>query len=183
MPAEQLGGNEVRRLGAAADLYAGDLFAGFFDDWALTERERLRARYVDAQVHLMAAHRAHGNLRQSVDCGRRVLAVDPLREQVHRELMALYRDSGEPAQAVLQYERCRRLLDGQLGMAPDAQTQALRSRLEVVNGTSSNAGPSTVELRVALELLVRAGAAVREAQLRVGEALEQLTKQPAAGTS
>ena len=169
--ADQLRADDLRRLASAADLYAGDLLAGVFDDWALTERERLRARYVDAQVHLMAAHRAHGDLQQSMESGQRVLTVDPLREQVHRELMALYSDSGQAAQAVRQYELCRHLLQGHLGMAPDAQTQALRSRLEAANGASSASTPSTAELTVALDLLAQAAGAVREAERRVGEAL------------
>jgi DNA-binding SARP family transcriptional activator len=171
LPAERLDDDDLRRLGAAVDLYSGDLLAGVFDDWALTERERLRALYVDAQVHLMAAHRARGNLQQSLDSGRRVLAVDPLRERVHRELMTLYRDSGQPAEAIRQYELCRHLLREQLGMAPGAQTQALRSGLGAVDGTPSGAGSPTPELRVALDLLVQAGEALQEAERRVGEAL------------
>ena len=39
-PPEQLGAEELGRLAVAADLYAGDLLAGVYDDWALTERER-----------------------------------------------------------------------------------------------------------------------------------------------
>jgi DNA-binding SARP family transcriptional activator len=170
MPAERLAADELGRLGAAVELYAGDLLTGVFEDWALTERERLRARYVDAQVQLMAAHRAHGNVQQCLDSGLRALVVDPLREQVHRELMTLHRDSGEPAEAVRQYELCRRLLEGQLGMAPDAQTQALRRRLDGVAAANDHAQP-TANLQAALDLLARAGAAVREAECQVREAL------------
>jgi DNA-binding SARP family transcriptional activator len=171
VPAERLGTHDLHRLGTVVDLYTGDLLAGVSDDWVLTEREHLRARYVEAQIHLMAAHRAHGNLQQSLDSGRRVLAVDPLREQVHRELMAIYRDLGQSAQAVRQYELCRHLLQGQLGMAPDAQTQAMRWGLGGVNGTSSAPVQPTPELRVALDLLAQAGEAVRKAEWQVGEAL------------
>jgi DNA-binding SARP family transcriptional activator len=171
VPPEQLGADNVGRLAAAADLYRGDLLAGVFDDWALTERERLRARYVEAQVHLMAAHRACGDLQQSLDCGRRVLVIDPLCEHVHRELMALYRDSGQSAQAVRQYELCRHLLAGQLGVAPDTRTQALRSRLDAGDETRGGVAPSSAKLKSALDLLAQGRAAINEAELRIAEAL------------
>ncbi len=180
---KQLGTDDLSRLASAGALYSGDLLAGVFDDWALTERERLRARYVDSQVHLMAAHRASGDLQQSLDCGRRALVIDPLCEQVHRELMALYRDTGQSAQAVRQYELCRRLLEGQLGMAPDSQTQALRSRLDDHDGAHRATAPSTDELRSALDLLAQARTAVNAAVLRVGEALDAATAAAAQANS
>ena len=167
----RLDADAIGRLAGATHLYAGDLLAGVFDDWALIERERLRARYVDAEVLLMAAHRSHGHLPQSIEAGMRALAVDPLREPVHRELMDIYCDSGQPAQAVRQYDACRRVLRGQLGIAPDQRTEALRSQLEPMNGAQSN-GAAPHDLRVALDLLTRADEAVREARRRVGEALD-----------
>jgi DNA-binding SARP family transcriptional activator len=72
VPPEQLGTEELRRLGSVANLYTGDLLSGVFDDSALTERARLRARMVERTGALdggpprvlMVAHRACGNLQE-----------------------------------------------------------------------------------------------------------------------
>ena len=169
---DQLGADDLQRLSAAGDLYGGDLLAGVFDDWALTERERLRARYLDTQVMLMRAYRAHGDVQGSLDAGRRALAVDSLDEDVHREIMGIHRDAGQSAQAVRQYDICRRLLERELGIAPDARTQNLRSRVAAVDSPSADAEPGTGDLNDLLELLHRAGDAVHAAERLVGEALE-----------
>jgi DNA-binding SARP family transcriptional activator len=169
--AEDLREDDIRRLESAVDLYAGDLLARVFDDWVLVERERLRARWVDAQVHLMRAYRTHGAWQESLAHARRVIGIDPLREEVHRELMSLYFESGQPAQAVRQYELCREILLRELGIAPAPATQALRARLGPPDASPPPAQPVTSELRLALELLNRARLALLDAERRLAEAL------------
>jgi DNA-binding SARP family transcriptional activator len=171
VPPEQLETGDVSRLESAVELYVGDVLGGVFDDWALNERERLRARYVDAQVYLMRVHRARGNGEKALAYGRRVVAVDPLREEVHRELMGVYDDLGQSAQAIRQYELCRELLVGELGVGPKAETQALRARLGSFDGSEIVTAPSAADLRLALDLLSRAGSALRDAQRGLDEAL------------
>lgn len=171
VPPERLGSADLARLESAVDLYIGDVFGGIFDDWALAERERLRARCLDAQVYLMRLHHAAGNEEKALAYGRRVLAIDPLREEVHRELMAVYDDLGQSAQAIRQYELCRDLLVSELGVAPKAETQALRARLGSFNGSGAVTGPSAADLRLALDLLSRAESALHEAERGVDEAL------------
>jgi hypothetical protein len=56
-------------------------------------------------------------------------------------------------------------------VAPKAETQALRARLGSFNGAGTVTGPSAADLRLALDLLSRAGSALHEAERGVDEAL------------
>jgi DNA-binding SARP family transcriptional activator len=172
VPPAQLQSDDLRRLESAVDLYTGDLLARMFDDWVLNERDRLRARWLDAQVHLMRAYRARGEAQPSLAYGRRLIALDPLREEVHRELMSLYHESGQPAQAVRQYEVCREILLNELGIPPGPATQALRTRLGSLDAAPTPAHAASAELRLALELVSRAENALRDAERRLTLALD-----------
>jgi DNA-binding SARP family transcriptional activator len=51
--------------------------------------------------------------------------VDPLRESMHREVMALHYQRGDRPSALQQYERCREILREELGISPMAPTRHL----------------------------------------------------------
>ena len=105
-------------------LYRGELLDGFFDDWILAEREQLRALYIRGQLRLLDHFIAGDEVEAAIECGREVLRLDPLRESVHRRMMALYAGNGEPAAARRQFTRLVQLLKEELGVAPAAATLA-----------------------------------------------------------
>jgi DNA-binding SARP family transcriptional activator len=110
-------------------LYRGELLDGFFDDWILAEREQLRALYIRGQLRLLDHFIAGDEVEAAIECGREVLRLDPLRESVHRRMMALYAGNGEPAAARRQFARLVQLLQEELGVAPAAATLAAYQRL------------------------------------------------------
>ena len=55
------------------------------------------------------------SMKQPSACARRWLALDPLHEPAHRQLMSLYEISGQRAAALRQYETCRQTLSDELG--------------------------------------------------------------------
>ncbi|MCX7707523.1 MAG: response regulator receiver protein [Anaerolineae bacterium] len=124
-PLESLPAARVSQLEQVLTLYTGDLLEGFYDDWALRERERVRAMYLDSLSRLMAYHRARGAYAEGIAAGQRILVLDPLREEVHRELMRLYLAASERASAVRQYHTCRAVLAAELNIPPMAETEAL----------------------------------------------------------
>ena len=109
----------------ALALYTGDLLEGWYADWALRERERLRLLYVRGLQRLMRWYKGVGNLEASILCGQRILEKDLLREEIHRELMRLYAANGQRAQAVRQYQACRQALIRELEMEPMEETRRL----------------------------------------------------------
>jgi DNA-binding SARP family transcriptional activator len=118
----------------AVACYTGDLLEGFYEDWALRERERLRMLYLDCLGRLLRRHSESGALERALDCGRQILALDPLREDIHREVIRLLVRNGQRALALQQYESCRAALEAELGVEPMEETRALCADLLKARG-------------------------------------------------
>lgn len=132
------GNGGVVQLAEAVDLYGGDLMAGFsiadapeFDGWLFFERESLRRELAGALQELLGHHEQRGEFEAAIEYGRRWLALDPLHEPAHQELMKLYAWSGQHAAALRQYRECVRLLNEELGVAPEEQTTALHEAIRL----------------------------------------------------
>lgn len=126
-----------RAWAEAAALYQGELCMGLYHDWCLAERERLERLYLRTLGQMMAACGARGAYDEAAALGHRILACDPLREEIHRALMSCYYRMGNRAAAVRQYQRCRELLRAELGIDPMSETQALY--LQITAGQMSAA--------------------------------------------
>src|SRR4051812_25442519 len=75
---------DAGRLEEAVELVAGDLLPGVEDDWALRARDAHRERVVEL---LEALARDCGDPGEAVRWTRRQVALDPLREDLHRRLL------------------------------------------------------------------------------------------------
>lgn len=139
-PAGVLTPNQAAGLEAALALYTGDLLEGFYDDWALRERERVRSMYLDSLAWLMRFHHARGAYADGLAAGQRLLAHDPLREEIHRAMMRLYLKVGDRALAVRQYNLCRDILADELGIPPMAETEAVYRQVLQADGLQSTVG-------------------------------------------
>jgi DNA-binding SARP family transcriptional activator len=128
-PASAWAHADAQRLDAALDLYRGDLLEGCYDDWALHERERLRDLHLRALAGLADYHKLRGDYDRCIGYAQSILARDPLREEVHRELMWLFAATGRRALAARQYAACRDLLQAELGLPPMPETEALAARI------------------------------------------------------
>jgi predicted ATPase/DNA-binding SARP family transcriptional activator len=122
----------IKALTEAVELYGDDLLAGFslpdapgFDGRLFFEREGLRQELAAAVQALMHHHSQAGDYGIAINYGRRWLALDTFNEPAHRELMRLYAWSGQQAAALRQFREGARLLNEELGVAPEAETTAL----------------------------------------------------------
>src|SRR5262249_14033249 len=99
-------------LAQAAALYGGDLLEGVsvgqspFEEWLLSERERLHELALEALAKLLAHQSGVGALDAAVQTAVRLLALDPLQEAVHRAQMRLFMRQGRRAAALRQYQGC-----------------------------------------------------------------------------
>ncbi|MDP9372641.1 MAG: SARP family transcriptional regulator, partial [Chloroflexota bacterium] len=133
---DQLHAPDAARLRAAVDLYRGDFLAGFtvpdapaFEEWVVGQRERLRHLALQALHTLAVGHTARWEWAAGIDVLTRLFALDPWREDAHRQLMTLLALSGQRDAALAQYRTCRRLLAGELGVEPEAETAALAEQI------------------------------------------------------
>jgi len=112
-------------------LYRGNLLDGFdvrapaFEDWVRAERERLRQIATDALASQMDDHLRAGNPGQALTAATQLLALDPLREDIHRDTMRIFVAQGRHAAALEQYRRCREILRLELGVPPEPETEKL----------------------------------------------------------
>jgi DNA-binding SARP family transcriptional activator len=131
--ADQMGDDapeqQARLYEQAIECYRADLLIDCYEDWCLIERERFRFLYLHALGRLMAYHmdrRAHDD---AIECGRRILACDPLREEVHRDLIVCHLAINRPGEALRQYRTCEELVRRELDEEPMPETQALLPRI------------------------------------------------------
>jgi DNA-binding SARP family transcriptional activator len=120
---------QANALGAAVELYTGDLLVGADYDWCIYERERLNLLYLEALHKLMVYHAAHGSYERGLAYGERILGQDPTREKVHLQMMRLYWLSGNRSAALAQYKRCVQILREELGIAPLQDTTAVYQQM------------------------------------------------------
>ncbi len=122
----------LARLTEAADLYQGELLAGFsladapaFEEWLLLRREALHQQLIILLFDLATASLARAAWKPAQHYARRLLALEPWREEGQRLLMQILAQSGQRSAALAQYEQCRQVLMAELGVEPDGQTTAL----------------------------------------------------------
>ncbi len=122
-------------LEQAIALYRGDLLDGFslneepFEEWTRSERERLRAMAAAALERLVTHYVEIQDFGRCVPPATRLLALDPLREDIHRALMRAYAAQGRVNLALKQYDICRNTLRRELGVQPEPDTERLYTRI------------------------------------------------------
>ena len=127
----------VEPLTEAARLHRGDFLAGFglrdstsFDDWQYFQAERLRRELAGALERLAQALIGQRRWDDAVDAARRWLALDPLHEPAHRQLMRIYAWSGRRGAALRQFQACQRVLEEELGVEPLEETAAVHQAIQ-----------------------------------------------------
>jgi DNA-binding SARP family transcriptional activator len=191
--AEQLGTSapdqQAAFLQQAVDFYRADLLVDCYEDWCLAERERLQRMYLRALETLVKYHAARGEFAQATEHATKLLACDPLREDVHRQMISLYLDTQQPAMALRQYHACETVLQRELGTTPTAETTAMVRPIfaPAAEATRVKTLPAKIEtgptvpgdLAAVIERLRQAMEVVESARADLGAALtsmEGLTK-------
>ncbi|HSJ28636.1 MAG TPA: BTAD domain-containing putative transcriptional regulator [Acidimicrobiia bacterium] len=129
---EEAGRSPIQHLTRAAGLYRGPFLHGFglrdspeFDDWMMSESERLDRLAATTLRNLTKALTAVGRHDEASETARRWIQLDPLSEDAHRRLMLLHAWSGDRSAAVETYRSCVEMLDRELGVDPLEETTEL----------------------------------------------------------
>ena len=152
IPYQQIEEEKVKKLQSVMQLYNGELLEGFYDDWILREREKLRALYLNSLAYLMKYEKFHGVYEKALIYSQQILDIDPLREEIHREIMRLYLENRQRALAVRQYKVCSEILKAELDIPPMEETQALYNQIVLAGKTTGSEYPTDEQNNI-LEIL------------------------------
>jgi len=100
--------------------------------WVGEQRGYLIALHGRAAECLALVSLSNGEPTIAVALAEELLARDPFREAAYQILMRAHFAAGSRAEALMAYERCRRLLADELGADPSTDTQALH--LQILTG-------------------------------------------------
>ncbi|MBS0248462.1 MAG: winged helix-turn-helix domain-containing protein [Proteobacteria bacterium] len=118
---------DVSDISRTVENYGGPFLDGYDDDWVLQERERLHCLFIRSTFELMRVAASQGYYERALDFGRRLLAVDPLRESIQQDMMLLLLLNGQRVEAIRTYQRLVEKLRSELDIGPMPETVRLHS--------------------------------------------------------
>jgi DNA-binding SARP family transcriptional activator len=105
--------------------YRGELLPGWYDDWVLLERERLRQLRMHALELVAERLAAAGRYCDALQAAYAAVRAEPLRESAHRTVVRVHLAEGNTTEALRAHEQFRLLLADELGVQPSEQMARL----------------------------------------------------------
>lgn len=117
---------EKRRelLAEAAALYRGEACAGFYDDWAVREGERLHSVFAGALRSLTLALEQLGNTEEARRRAEEWTAADLYNEEAHLHLIALHVRAGQGSEARAAAKKLKHLWREEFGASLSPEVEA-----------------------------------------------------------
>jgi DNA-binding SARP family transcriptional activator len=119
----------VAHLERAIGCYSGELLPDCFDEWVLTERERLHQMLLAALEQLVLVFERIHHYAVAIPHARRLTLLDPLNEAAYQSLMRLFTLNGDRASALRVYHTCASTLQEELGIRPGSALNTAYERL------------------------------------------------------
>jgi DNA-binding SARP family transcriptional activator len=132
-------GTRLEEISTAEECLRGELLPGWYDDWVLLERERLRQLRMHALEALAGRLSAAGRYGEAVQAAYAAVHAEPLRESAHRAVVRVHLAEGNVVEAVRAYRAFRRLLAHELGCEPTRQMRNLLSGLGTIGAQEDGA--------------------------------------------
>ncbi|MFD6563967.1 BTAD domain-containing putative transcriptional regulator [Micromonospora profundi] len=118
-------GADVRTTAGALAAGRHDLLPGWYDDWVLLERERLRQLRLHMLEQVATQHLAAGRHGEALQAALEAMAAEPLRETPHRLVVRIHLAEGNAFEAVHAFYVYRDLLRRELRLEPSPAMSAL----------------------------------------------------------
>ncbi len=106
-------------LTAALEVYRGPYLEGCYLDWALRRRQELERKTSDGALQLAQLHLDSGDHRDAVEAARKVLTLEPARQEAHLLAMRALMDGGRPEAAIDQFHECEKALKQHYDTEPE----------------------------------------------------------------
>jgi LuxR family maltose regulon positive regulatory protein len=108
----------AQMIAQAIALYRGDFLEELYYEWVEELRSYYLDLYLEALKELAVYYGQRGNYDQVIRYGLMILQRDSYREDVHCQVMEAYVQAGNRAAAIEQFDRLRKMLRSELGVAP-----------------------------------------------------------------
>jgi|GEM_PF-1039921 len=138
----------IRLLNRASALYQGEFLEGFyvkasssFDDWIFFQRETAQRTYFEVQKSISELYSEKKDYSNAIASLKKLLAINPLQEDIYYELIKLYYISGNRSGAIREYQNCCKVLREELNIRPMNKIQELYNNIlkeEEINKTKKN---------------------------------------------
>jgi len=119
--------------GQAVNFYRGPFLDGFFledsvafEEWLLGHREQLQQQTIAVLQQLADFHERRGEYDLAGQYTRQQIAIEPWREEAHRQLMRVLANQGQRTAALHQYEILREQLWEELAVEPTPESESLQ---------------------------------------------------------
>ncbi|MGY1640610.1 BTAD domain-containing putative transcriptional regulator [Geodermatophilus sp. SYSU D00703] len=112
-------------LGIPRAALCGELLPGWYDDWVLLERERLRQLRMHTLEVVAVRLATAGRHGEALQVAYAAVREEPLRESAHRVVVRVHLAEGNPVEALRAYEHFRAMLLDELGVVPTEQMVGL----------------------------------------------------------
>lgn len=99
-------------------VFGAELLPGWYDDWVLSERERLRQLSLHSLEALSRRHMSAGRIAEAIEAAWRAIALEPLRETAYVALIDAHLAEGNVCEAIRQLRVYADILDRELGVQP-----------------------------------------------------------------
>jgi DNA-binding SARP family transcriptional activator len=110
------------------DPEAADILPGWYDDWVICERERIRQRLLHGLEAVSRALVAIGRTGDAVEAAMNAVRCEPLRESAQQTLIEAHLAEGNYVEALRAFRSYARLVRQELGIGPSAGLTALLHR-------------------------------------------------------
>ena len=116
---------EAHELTVPSVGFSGDLLPGWYDDWVLLDRERLRQLRVHALEVVAGRLAAADRPGEALQAAYAAVRSDPLRESAYRTIVQVHLREGNAAEAIRVHDTFRTMLRSELGLEPSPQMTGL----------------------------------------------------------
>lgn len=120
--------SEPERFRRVLELYRGPYLEGCYLDWAVEIRNRLEKQVGDILAGLADWAHQREQHQECLEFARRLLEVDPYRQEAHLWVMQSCLALGRPEEAVRQFNSCSKVLKRDLGMEPSIKLLEFHQR-------------------------------------------------------
>lgn len=115
----------------AIDIYKGPFLKTINMPWVLKRRAELQTKYAETLIGMGRIYKARNQQEEALGYFIRALKEAPQREDVHREVIAIYINMGRPYDAKEQYRKLEEFLQQTVGIQPSKETRELLKLLEM----------------------------------------------------